>query len=163
MTLENLGNIGEFLGAIAVMASLVYLALQVRHSTRQLAENTESLHLSAFEANVEVGNRVRELILVNGDVADLFSRGVRDPSNLDAVERMRFDLLCRNIFASFQAGYIRHLAFQSDPANFEGNRRTLESMLRRPGIRAWLDKNEPDWRPEFRELVGGIVADIDAG
>ena len=162
MTLENLGNLGEFLGALGVMASLVYLAVQVRHSTRQVADNTRSLHLNAFEANVEVGNRARELILANGDVADLFSRGVRDQSTLDAVERMRFDLLCRNIFASFQAGYIRHLTFGNDPTNFDGNRRTLESMVRRPGIRDWLEHNEPDWRPEFRDFVREIVEEVDA-
>ena len=32
--LENLGNLGEFIGSIAVLASLLYLALQVRQATK---------------------------------------------------------------------------------------------------------------------------------
>ena len=32
MTIEDLGNIGEFVGAIGVIASLVYLAVQIRRS-----------------------------------------------------------------------------------------------------------------------------------
>jgi hypothetical protein len=31
-TIQMLGSLGEFVGAIAVVATLVYLAIQVRHS-----------------------------------------------------------------------------------------------------------------------------------
>ena len=40
MTLEDLGNLGEFLGAIGVIASLVYLAVQIRQNTRAVNSNT---------------------------------------------------------------------------------------------------------------------------
>ena len=33
MTLEDLGNIGEFVGAIGVIVTLAYLALQIRQSS----------------------------------------------------------------------------------------------------------------------------------
>ena len=33
MTLEDLGNLGEFLGSLAVVASFIYLAIQVRQNT----------------------------------------------------------------------------------------------------------------------------------
>jgi hypothetical protein len=31
-TLQMLGNLGEFVGAFAVVATLIYLTIQVRHS-----------------------------------------------------------------------------------------------------------------------------------
>ncbi len=34
MSLEDLGNLGEFLGSIGVIVSLIYLALQIRQNTR---------------------------------------------------------------------------------------------------------------------------------
>ncbi len=34
---QLLGNLGEFIGAIAVVATLVYLAIQVRHSKEAMA------------------------------------------------------------------------------------------------------------------------------
>jgi hypothetical protein len=40
-----LGNIGEFLGSIAVLATLIYLAVQVRYS-RQLLEENRKIALS---------------------------------------------------------------------------------------------------------------------
>ena len=42
MTLQDLGNIGEFVGAIGVIASLVYLAVQIR-------QNTTSVRASTFQ------------------------------------------------------------------------------------------------------------------
>ena len=33
MTLSDLGNIGEFVGALAVLVTLAYLALQIRQSS----------------------------------------------------------------------------------------------------------------------------------
>ena len=40
---QLLGNFGEFIGAIAVVATLVYLAIQVRHSKSAVDANTQSL------------------------------------------------------------------------------------------------------------------------
>ncbi len=42
-TIQMLGSLGEFVGAIAVVATLVYLALQVRHSKEATDANTRSL------------------------------------------------------------------------------------------------------------------------
>ena len=36
MTLEDLGNLGEFLGAIGVIVTLAYLALEIRQNTRMM-------------------------------------------------------------------------------------------------------------------------------
>jgi hypothetical protein len=38
-----LGNLGEFIGAIAVVVTLFYLALQVKHSKEATEANTRSL------------------------------------------------------------------------------------------------------------------------
>ena len=42
-TAQLLGNIGEFVGAIAVVATLFYLAIQVRQSKAATEANTASL------------------------------------------------------------------------------------------------------------------------
>ena len=40
MNWDAIGAIAELLGAIGVIASLVYLATQIRHSREQMQENT---------------------------------------------------------------------------------------------------------------------------
>ena len=49
MTLENLGNIGEFVGALAVVLSLIYLAVQIRQNTHQIEENTEVTRVTSLD------------------------------------------------------------------------------------------------------------------
>jgi hypothetical protein len=44
--LEDLGNLGDFLGGIAVIATLIYLAIQIRQNTMQIAKNSETGRLS---------------------------------------------------------------------------------------------------------------------
>jgi hypothetical protein len=45
MTVETLGNVGDFLGGLAVIASLLYLAVQIRQNTR--AVRSSSYHQAA--------------------------------------------------------------------------------------------------------------------
>jgi hypothetical protein len=49
-TTEVMGNIGEFVGAIAVVATLGYLAVQVRQSREATLANTKVLRASIFES-----------------------------------------------------------------------------------------------------------------
>ena len=44
---EILGNVGEFVGAIAVVVTLVYLAVQVRHSMEATEANTQTIRANA--------------------------------------------------------------------------------------------------------------------
>jgi CubicO group peptidase (beta-lactamase class C family) len=42
MSLEDLGNVGEFVAAVGVVISLIYLAIQIRQNTAHLAHNTKT-------------------------------------------------------------------------------------------------------------------------
>ena len=44
--LEDLGNIGDFLGGIGVVVTLVYLAYQIRQNTDQIRQNTSTVRAS---------------------------------------------------------------------------------------------------------------------
>jgi hypothetical protein len=44
-----LGNWGEFIGSIAVVATLIYLAIQVRQNSQQLQDNVSSLQIGAYQ------------------------------------------------------------------------------------------------------------------
>ena len=55
MNWEAIGAVGEILGAIAVVVTLVYLALQIRHSTAQArAGMTKDLFLATRSATLEI-------------------------------------------------------------------------------------------------------------
>jgi len=58
LTLQDLGNLGELISAIAVVISLVYLAAQIR-------QNTKSVRTSTYQAILDSSRSDTELILAN--------------------------------------------------------------------------------------------------
>jgi len=153
MSIQEWAAIAEIVSAVAVVASLIYLAVQIRQNTNGLSMSLRSTELAAFERNVEAGNRIREIFILNSDVSELYARGLKSYADLGDSDRMRFGMVLSNVFSALQGAYVRQLAYGNDPANFAGSERTLDSLIRRRGVRDWLSRNNPDWRPQFAEMV----------
>ena len=153
MSIQDWAALAEIIGAIAVVGSLVYLAVQIRQNTHELSLSVKSTELAAFERNVESGNRTREIFILNPEIAELYRRGVKNYANLERSEKFRFSLVLSNVFSALQGAYVRQLTYGNDPADFEGSKATLDQLVRLPGVRDWLNSSNPDWRPEFSALV----------
>ena len=85
LDITTLAAWGEFIGGIAVVVTLAYLAFQMRQNTETVRANsvrelTESI-LSATAALIESEN------------ADLYLRGARSYSSLTSEEKLRFGML----------------------------------------------------------------------
>jgi hypothetical protein len=157
VSIQDWGAIGDIVGALAVVASLIYLAVQIRQNTRQISLNLESSKLAAFEQNVESGNRAREVLITNPAVAALFIKGLSDYRSLPPTDKFRCNMLFRNLLSAIQGGYIRQLSIGGDPEQFEGTQKMLDSLLENAGLLQWLEDVEPDWRPEFADLVAARI------
>ena len=153
MTIQDWGAIGEIIGAIAVVVSLIYLAIQIRQNTHQIALSMESNKLAAFERNIDSGNRAREILISDAAMADLFLKGAADFRNLDPTDRFRCEMLFRILFSSLQGGYVRLLTVGGDVSSFSGPKSGIDQLVRNRGVREWLASADPDWRPEFNDLV----------
>ena len=105
MTLQDLGNIGEFVSAIAVVASLVYLAFQIRQNTRQITQNTQAVELSAIEALMSAASDSRRSVIENEDVARIYHHGLSDCEGLSEIDQTRFRVLMVSVFRAFQSSY----------------------------------------------------------
>ena len=53
MTLMELGALGEFLGAIGVIATLIYLAVQIRQNTRAMEENRRLAQAQTYQMRAD--------------------------------------------------------------------------------------------------------------
>ena len=150
---EALGAIAEAVGVVAIFVSLIYVAAQIRLSTKQAARAVEASELEAVERKIDTGHRVRDLLILNPDLVELMLTGFRGYNSLADVEQFRFNLLLRNVFAEIQGAYVRHIRVNRSPEDFEGSQRVLDELLVNRGVQEWLQSTEPDWRPTFRDLV----------
>lgn len=160
MNWDAVGAIAESIGALAVVLSLIYVAIQIRQNTQQFSRSVEANQLAAFERNVESGNRIRELLILHPDLAELLLRGFESYKGLERPDKFRFGMLLRNILSGIQGGYVRQLAVGHDPEEYAGIAHVLDEVLINKGVREWLKENTPDWRPAFRDFVDARLAAI---
>ena len=153
MIWNQIEAIAESISAIAIIVSLVYLAIQIRQNTDQMRSQECATKLSAFERNVEAGNHARELLFLNEELCELSLQGMSSYSSLSPQDQFRFGLLIRNIFSCIQGAYIRHLELSPETRSFSESTRCVDELVANRGIQEWLEVYKPDWRPEFRAFV----------
>ena len=88
MNWEVIATISELIGTIAVVATLGYVAIQIR-------QNTQSVATSVYESAMAGYNELNRDLTTHGDLASIARRGGNDPSTLDIDERFRFDFSVR--------------------------------------------------------------------
>jgi len=97
MSIQDLGSLGELIGAIAVLATLIYLSIQTR-LTRKAAEETANFTSSqSTYAAVAAYDQWRSSILGNPELARIIVKA-RGPDPLDAQEQVLYDLLFERLF-----------------------------------------------------------------
>jgi len=145
VSIQDLGSIGELLAAIATLATLIYLARQIRQST-------DVLEQAARRAVVEDASHWRQNLIQHADVAELYRRGTHDPESLDPVERLRFTILLDNLFD--------HWFFQWDSGRgfADVSRHDIAAAMQMPGIAAYWQRRQARFLTPFREYVDSVSA-----
>ena len=86
MTLQDYASLAEIISSIAVIATLIFVGLQIRQSNHLLQRGKESV-------TMEEWSRIRLAIVENHDVARIWQARLDDSAELDATELLR---LCIN-------------------------------------------------------------------
>ncbi len=90
MSLEQYAQIGEIIAAIAVIASLIYVA-------KELHENTNQTRIAVASAQVDITKHMVSPIIADRKLAELWVKGDSEFESLDAVDQQRL------IFFEWQA------------------------------------------------------------
>ena len=96
MNWEAIGAIGELVGAVGVILTLVYLAYQIRQNTRQLVQNETSARAAAINASIAVIWESRRSVYENAELIAVWLKGLRSPGDLTENEAYRFRLVMSN-------------------------------------------------------------------
>jgi len=95
---EAISAIGQIVGAIAVVISLIYVASEVRR-------NTNATHLAAMRSLNDAFNRWVQQLGQYPDLEELYRRGLRDLESLEDTEIVRFAALMQGAFRILEEVY----------------------------------------------------------
>jgi hypothetical protein len=96
-TIQDLGAVGEFVGAIGVVFTLGYLAFQIRQNTFQLEQNALTTKAAAVNASNMALRETRQSIFCSAEMSEFFLRGNENPDELDEAQMLRYRLVMQNI------------------------------------------------------------------
>ncbi len=151
LILEDLGNLGEFIGAIAVVVSLVYLAIQVRRNTRAVRAATHHSLTTSVHG-------LHGMVAENEGLAHIYFTGLRDRKALQPEERLRFDTLLRSVFLWYEDFFYQSQQGMVDEQTWRARERELLQVLSRPGIGEWWSRSSTLLSESFRAHVEALLA-----
>jgi hypothetical protein len=133
MTIQDLGSLGEFITALATLATLVYVAVQIR-------QNTRSGRASSFQASSNDIFNIIDQLALDPELNRIYFAGTRDYASLSPEDRRRF-----GSYMSSLIGRWENLVFQGeqgmlDPMSLTFFFQNMRVSYAQPGTQQWWRK-----------------------
>ncbi len=164
-TAQLLGNFGEFFGAIAVVATLIYLATQIRQNTRSMDETRRVALTGSYQSRHDALAAINRRIADSEDLAAISVKALEAgwPANsvsldvLTPVERQRWEAHNETIFLSVENLAYQHEQGMVDAELYESN---VRNTIARFGL-VWKAFGFVDrlGRPSFRREIERVLAE----
>jgi hypothetical protein len=146
MNWDAIGAIAEAIGALAVVVSIIYLAVQIRSGTKTLRT---TLRDSAFH-NLQEWNYV---LSSDKDLPLIFKRGLRNPIDLNDKEIARFHHMMYSFYKVFENIYLHYLDGSIAKEAWENNNEILFLYCVQNGAKEYWQNRREIFDPRFIELV----------
>ncbi|MDH3352067.1 MAG: hypothetical protein OEM60_04495 [Gammaproteobacteria bacterium] len=148
--LESLANLGEIIGAIAVVVSLIYLAVQVRQNTK--AQQTEN-----FSRALDRVAAIQATLSQDAETSVIFSKGVSDPSDLTSRERMQFTWTMYELFGAFEFMFIASKTNAIPEEIWQRWSSAIAWWLSYSGVKAWWKVRPIPFSESFTSYIESLL------
>lgn len=151
MNWQAIGAFSEIIGAGAVVVTLIYLAIQVRESTKASRSAAVTDATSGIQAwYQELGT--------NAENAALFLDGMNDPEALSSLRRFQFLMLIHSVFLGFQRSYFLSKAGTLDVGLRDSIGTAIQAVNQQPGIHYYWHQRRIFFQPEFAAWIESLLA-----
>ena len=146
MNWDAIGAIGELVGAIGVILTLIYLAIQIRNNTR-------AVRLETAHNIMEEIRDLYSLMAEHGELADLINRAATDYESISGQEKVRWYALNMNFIRSLENGHIQWQEGALDARVWYGMKRQSVDYTRLPGFEEFWGNRKHWFSKEFQEFM----------
>jgi hypothetical protein len=136
--IETLGNIGDFVGGIGVIVTLIYLAIQIRQNTQQLDHNSELVQASAELETARLLAEVHASAAASPELVRLWNL-MPTPDALDELERARllwflgqYLFVVEGLFRQYRRGFL-------PKESWVPHERAIAGMLQAEWVWSWFE------------------------
>lgn len=146
MNLGDLANLGQIIGAIAVVASLFYVAYQIR-------QNTNAVRSATAQAVHEHFASWYQLLAADAELSQIVVNGLRDYSSLSEMEKARFIATFMAFLSYSQNAFLKWREGSLSPALWLGWELLVMNLVAAPGGKAFWKERGYLFGDDFRGHV----------
>ena len=137
--------IGQIVGAVAVVISLIYVAREIRSNAR-----------AARMASTETFIRYLGQLVEHPHLRELYYRGIHNFDSLEGADLIGFGVLMTQLFSIYKEMYYQRLDGHLDPRVWHEVEAALPDIIAYPGVQAWWRLRSHWFSEEFVKFVDQV-------
>jgi uncharacterized membrane protein len=146
VSIQDLGSLGEFVAAIATIATLIYLAIQIR-------QNTESVRMSA---ETDVSRQFADwasLVVNNPELGRIWDAAADDPDSLSDEEIRQFLWFVMELLLLYEAQYHLYRKGLISQESWDAKAHMYLGVIKMPIVSNWWDSGLGPFSEQFRTYI----------
>ena len=155
MTLLEWGALGELVGGIAIIASLIYVG-------RQVKENTKATKSAADQAMADTMNGYVGLINSSPNLADILHRGATGMDSLQGGEVIQFGAFLDQMFICCESTYSQWRDGVLDERLWNTYRHCIVDIMMQKGSQEWWENRRHWFGMQFADTVEELCSELSA-
>jgi hypothetical protein len=153
--LDRVHKISEVIAAFALVASLVFVGIQI-------SQNTKTTKIATSTATIGNWIDISRDFSLNGEMSELWVRG-EDWKSLSKVDRYRLVVHINAAFRSLELSYLHWLDGNLDDRLWHGTQSTLQGWLNGAQVLAvWEGIQRTASSAKFAQYVDSLIAENEA-
>ena len=152
MDWDAIGAIGETVGALGVILSVLYLAIQIRKdAAARVAETSHSLAARA--------GQVQQILSENRELAGIWRKALSgDVEGFDDADLTQFETFLSVVTRSYEDGFFQHRKGLIEEEFWLGTVGSLSDVVRAPGYVTWWQTHKHWYREDFQTFVDDVIS-----
>jgi len=152
LTRETWKDLIEGTGMIAIIASLVLVAYEVRQNTLMMRAQTR-------DSLTEKQMTMTSWISTNEFAANLIPLGARGELEPGSPESIAFDQLLTGMMREWENSLYQYEQGLFDASEFNARMQAWSGFVTQPGVRSFWTRRKENFSPNFRSEIERIIAD----
>jgi hypothetical protein len=149
MNWDAISAISQLVGSIAVVVSVLYLAVQLRSSTRVAK-------VAAMDAAAAALRDVTKPFMENAELARLWRIGLENLDALSAEDQARFFHAAHQFLKAMETIHYHYVYGMLDPQLWSGWRELLHHYVESPGIKHYISRRGPVLSERFLRFISEL-------
>jgi len=151
MNWDAIGATGEIMGAVVVVATLFYLAAQIKQN------NQSNLMVAAGRLGDTTDAWMRQLVQ-DAELHDLYHKGLRDYEALEERERRRFNMLIFQFLKSIESAWAQKDLGVLNTDQWYGYEVSIRDIVGSSGGLIVLEKVKRSFSQNFNTMIDEVLA-----